>query len=53
MYLFTSRADADRSRETELFQNMFTNPALQQVTVCEYDALDAPTTITVGTSVNA
>jgi hypothetical protein len=46
VYLFASRADADRSRDTDLFQNMFTNPALRHVTVSEYDALYAPTTIT-------
>jgi hypothetical protein len=46
VYLFASRADADRSRETDLFRNMFTNPALRQVTVREYDLLDAPTTMT-------
>ena len=46
VYLFASRADADRSRQTDLFQNMFANPALRQVTVREYDALDAPTAVT-------
>jgi hypothetical protein len=46
VYLFASREDADRSRDTDLFQNMFTNPALQHVTVREYDLLDAPTSIT-------
>jgi Putative mono-oxygenase ydhR len=45
VYLFASRADADRSRETDLFREMFTNPALRQVTVREYDLLDAPTAI--------
>ena len=46
VYLFASRGDADRSRETDLFRNMFTNPALRKVTVREYDVLDAPTAIT-------
>ena len=46
VYLFASRVDADRSRDTDLFRNMFTNPALQQVIVREYDLLDAPTAIT-------
>jgi Putative mono-oxygenase ydhR len=46
VYLFASRGDADRSRDTDLFRNMFTNPALRQVTVREYDLLDAPTAIT-------
>jgi hypothetical protein len=49
MYLFASRHDADRSRETDLFQGMFTNPALRDVTVREYDVLDQPTTITAPT----
>ena len=46
VYLFASRADADRSRDTDLFRNMFTDPALRRVTVREYDLLDAPTAIT-------
>ena len=46
VYLFASREDADRSRDTDLFRSMFTNPALQEVTVREYDLLDAPTSIT-------
>ena len=46
VYLFASRGDADRSRDTDLFRNMSTNPALRQVTVREYDLLDAPTAIT-------
>jgi len=46
VYLFASRHDADRSRETDLFRDMFTNPALRDVTVHEYDVLDAPTAIT-------
>ena len=46
VYLFASQQDADRSRETDLFQGMFTNPALKDVVVREYDVLDAPTAIT-------
>ena len=46
VYLFASRYDADRSRETDLFRGMVTNPALKDVTVREYDVLDAPTAIT-------
>ncbi len=49
VYLFASQADADRSRDTGLFRNMFTNPALRHVTVREYDLLDAPTAITAST----
>jgi len=46
VYLFASRQDADRSRDTDLFRDMFTNPALNDVTVREFDVLDAPTAIT-------
>jgi Putative mono-oxygenase ydhR len=49
VYLFASRGDADRSRDTDLFRNMFTHSALRQVTVREYDLLDAPTTVTAPT----
>ncbi|HVM64214.1 MAG TPA: YdhR family protein [Acidimicrobiales bacterium] len=46
VYLFASRDDADRSRDTDLFRGMFTNPALTGVTVREYDVLESPTAIT-------
>ena len=46
VYLFASREDADRSRDTDLFRQMFTNPALTDVAVREFDVLDAPTAIT-------
>ena len=46
VYVFASQRDADRSRETDLFRGMFANPALTDVTVREYDVLDAPTAIT-------
>ena len=46
VYLFASRQDAERSRQTDLFRGMFTNPGLKDVTVREYDVLDAPTAIT-------
>ena len=49
VYLFATRQDADRSRETDLFRGMFANPALSDVTVREYDVLDAPTAITAPT----
>jgi hypothetical protein len=45
VYLFATREDADLSRETELFRGMSTNPAFRDVTVREYDLLDAPTAI--------
>ena len=50
VYLFASRQDADRSRETDEFRGMSTNPALKDVTVREYDVLYAPTAITAPTS---
>ena len=50
VYLFASQHDADRSRETDLFRGMFANPALKDVTVREYDVLDAPTAIIAPTS---
>lgn len=50
VYLFASQHDADRSRETDLFRDMFANPALKDITVREYDVLDAPTAITAPTS---
>jgi hypothetical protein len=46
VYLFASQHDADRSRQTDLFGGMLTNPALKDVTVREYDVLGAPTAIT-------
>src|SRR5690348_1179566 len=46
VYLFATRADADRSRGTELFRGMVTNPALTDVAVQEFDVLDAPTALT-------
>lgn len=49
VYLFASQHDADRSRKTDLFRDMFANPALKDVTVREYDVLDAPTAITART----
>src|SRR3954452_9824553 len=50
VYLFNSQHDADRSRETDLFRGMCANPALKDVTVQEYDFLEAPTAITTPTS---
>ena len=46
VYLFASREDADRSRDTDLYRGMTTNPALRDVTVREYGVLDAPTALT-------
>jgi hypothetical protein len=50
VYLFASRHDADRSRETDLFRGMFADPALGGVAVREYDVLEAPTAITAPAS---
>ena len=49
VYLFASQDDADRSRQTDLFRGMFSNPALKDITVREFDVLDAPTAITAPT----
>jgi Putative mono-oxygenase ydhR len=46
VYLFASREDADRSRDTEVFRGMAADPALREVTVREFDVLDAPTAMT-------
>jgi len=46
VYLFASREDADRSRDTDVFRGMAANPALREVTVREFDVLDAPTAVT-------
>ncbi|MGR6964414.1 YdhR family protein [Geodermatophilus sp. URMC 61] len=46
VYLFATREDADRSRDTDLFRGMSANPALRQVSVREYDILDAPSAVT-------
>jgi len=46
VYLFATREDADRSRDTDLFTGMSANPALRQVSVQEYDVLEAPTAVT-------
>ncbi|WP_222263266.1 YdhR family protein [Modestobacter marinus] len=46
VYLFASREDADRSRDTEVFRGMAANPALHGISVREFDVLDAPTAVT-------
>jgi hypothetical protein len=46
VYLFDSAADADASRSTEVFTAMEANPAFTQLTVQEFDVLEAPTAIT-------
>jgi hypothetical protein len=46
IYLFADRASADRSRETDLFRSVATNPAFTDVVVREFAVLDEPTAIT-------
>jgi hypothetical protein len=46
VYLFATRRDADRSRDTDLFRAMHTDPAFKDLTVREYELLGAPTAIT-------
>lgn len=46
VYVFATKADADHSRDTDLYREMHTNPAFKNVTVREYDLLDTPTAIT-------
>ncbi len=46
VYLFTDRAAADASRETEVFRSLAANPAFADLRVEEYAVLDAPTAVT-------
>lgn len=46
VYLFATGEHAEQSRDTAEFRGMYTNPGLKDVTVREYDVLDAPTVIT-------
>jgi hypothetical protein len=46
VYLFDSKADADRSRETPLFGRLVGDPALTGLTVEEYNTLAGPTAAT-------
>ena len=46
VYLFASRATADRSRDTDLFRGMLTNPALKDLVISEYEVLSSPTALT-------
>jgi hypothetical protein len=46
IYLFADRESADRSRDTDLYRSMATNPAFADLSVREYDVLDEPTAIT-------
>ena len=46
IYLFSDQSSADRSRDTDLFRSMATNPAFADLTVREFDVLDEPTALT-------
>ena len=46
VYVFASRADADRSRSTPLFAALGANPAFTDVVVEEFDALPEATAVT-------
>lgn len=46
VYVFASREDADRSRQSPAFRAMLGNADLTDVAVHEYDVLAAPTAIT-------
>jgi hypothetical protein len=46
IYLFDSRAHADKSRSTPLFTGMVDNPAFADLSIQEFDLLTAPTSIT-------
>lgn len=48
VYLFASAEAAAASRSTELFTGMEANPAFRDLTIREFDVLDAPTAITAG-----
>jgi hypothetical protein len=50
VYLFTDRAAADRSRNTELFRAMAAHPHFVDLRVEEFDVLDAATDITTLTT---
>jgi Putative mono-oxygenase ydhR len=50
VYLFASQQEADLSRRTDLFRGMLANPSLSEVTVREFDVLEAPTAVTAPSS---
>jgi hypothetical protein len=43
VYLFATREHADRSRDTDLFRGMYSNPAFRDVRVREFAVLEGPT----------
>ena len=46
VYLFASKADADRSRTTPLFAGLVGNAAFADLVIEEYDTLAEPTAVT-------
>ena len=46
IYLFTDRDAANGARDTDLFRSMATNPMFADLSVREFDVIDAPTAIT-------
>jgi hypothetical protein len=46
VYVFASKADADRSRSTPLFAGLVANPAFSDLVIEEFDALAGPTAAT-------
>jgi hypothetical protein len=46
IYLFADRGFADRSRDTDLFRSMATNPVFADLSVREFDVDAEPTAIT-------
>jgi hypothetical protein len=46
IYLFADRASADRTRDTDLYRSMASNPAFADLSVREFDVLDEPTATT-------
>jgi hypothetical protein len=46
VYLFADRDSADRSRDSDLFRSMATNPMFADLSVREFSVLDEPTAIT-------
>ena len=46
VYLLAGRDSADRTRDTDLFRSMATNPMFADLSVREFNVLDEPTAIT-------
>jgi hypothetical protein len=46
IYVFADRESADRSRDTDVYRSMATDPMFADLSVREFDVLDEPTAIT-------